>query len=503
MKKNRLRIFSVSVACLLLLTGCSLSPAGEGQNSSVAAPDVNMSSGPEGSVPETGGAPDSAMKSPETSERSPSAETVSGDAMTTEAYSAGDTGTDETAKNETTAPEVTSAETTAAEITTAAVTTVPETTVPETTVPETTVPETTVPETTVPETTVPETTVPETTVPETTVPETTVPETTVPETTVPETTVPGTVSVQDPPDTTAPFFLNLKRSVTLKVGSTFDIHKYISYVDDLDPDVILDVTGTVDTGKVGVYNLSFSISDHSGNSLSSTMKVEIVETIPSSGSSSSSTTKTKSFQTFLETYKTENTMVGIDVSRYQGKVDFEKVAAAGCEFVIIKIGGYVGGNFTDACYVENLKNAKAAGLKIGIYWYSTENGADAVREHASYLYDLLDGEHLDLPIFFDWENYINFENYKMSLRDYNDMVVAFKEEAKAHGYRGALYASKNKLLTVFDDRVKEGGVWLAHYTSQTTYTGEYFLWQQGQARIDGINGDVDVNVFYPDRLSMD
>ena len=488
MKDIRFRILALTVACLILICGCTAGPSGEGQSGPGGATEAHSAPGSTASPEVTTAA-----------ETAAAAEVTTAVGLTT---AAGIT----TSAELTTSVDVTAA----AELTTASpeVTTAPVTTAPVTTTPVTTVPVTTTPVTTVPVTTVPVTTAPVTTVPVTTAEVTTSPEvTTVPEvTTAPEVTTSPEVTSgpSDPPDTRAPFFLNLSRSVTLKKGSAFDIHKYISYVDDLDPDVILDVTGSVDPGTVGVYELKFRISDHSGNSTSSSMKVEIVEKIQSGSSGSSTALPTKSFQTFIDTYKTEKTMVGIDVSRYQGKIDFDKVAAAGCEFVIIKFGGFAGGEtFTDACYVENLKNAKAAGLKIGIYWYSSEGGAAAVRENAKYLYDSLNGEHLDFPIFFDWENYINFENYKMSLRDYNDMVLAFKDEARAHGYRGALYGSKSKLLTLFTDEVKEGGVWLAHYTDQTTYTGDYFLWQQGLARIDGINGDVDVDVFYPDRLTVD
>ena len=258
------------------------------------------------------------------------------------------------------------------------------------------------------------------------------------------------------------------------------------------------MTGEVDTNTVGVYEISFRIADHAGNSTGSTMKVEIAEKV--SSGSTGTTAPAKSFADFAATYKNENSMVGIDVSRFQGEIDFEKVAAAGCEFVIIRIGGYASGLFTDPYYAENIKNARAAGLKVGVYWYSAENGPEAVREHASYLFDLLDGEPLDFPVFFDWENFTSFENYKMSLRDFNDMILAFRDEAEKQGYRGALYSSKYYLDLLIEDEVKTGGVWLAHYISETTYTGEYFLWQQGLARIDGIAGDVDVDVFYPGRL---
>gem|GEM_PF-4299095 len=89
----------------------------------------------------------------------------------------------------------------------------------------------------------------------------------------------------------------------------------------------------------------------------------------------------------------------------------------------------------------------------------------------------------------------------MSLRDFNDMFLAFKEEAEARGYKASLYNSKYYLELVWSEHVKKDGIWLAQYYTEPTYTGPFFLWQQGVALIDGISGDVDVDVFYPGKLS--
>ncbi|MBQ7171339.1 MAG: hypothetical protein IJR89_03565 [Clostridia bacterium] len=343
-------------------------------------------------------------------------------------------------------------------------------------------------------------------------PETDLPDPEPPETTPTEPEPPETEPVTDPPetaapeppeslpeDTSAPFFLAFNRYVALEKGSKFNIHRYLSYADDLDPDVVFTVTGTVDPDTVGVYPLSLEIRDAAGNASYASMEVEIVEAFPPSQPVEPE--PPRAFDDFLKTYQNENAAVGIDVSRWQGEIDFERVAAAGCEFVIIRIGGYADGLFEDPYYRANIRGAKKAGLKVGVYWYSEENGPAAVREHAAYLYELLDGEELDLPVFFDWEDFLWFETYRMSLRDLNEMFLAFREEAEARGCRAALYNSKYYLGLLWNDAVKEGGVWLAHYVDETSYTGEYFLWQQGIGRIDGIDGDVDYDVFYPGRLA--
>ena len=307
----------------------------------------------------------------------------------------------------------------------------------------------------------------------------------------------------EPEDTEPPFFLYLSTPVTIEQGNEFNIHKYLSYIDNFDPDVDLTVGGIVNTDVAGEYPLVLVLTDDAGNYTSSKMTVNVTRPVIPDNSGSGGTwtpEPPQSFAEFTAKYKKDGASVGIDVSRWQGDIDFGKVASDGCEFVIIRIGGYAEGQFEDAYYAANIRNAKAAGLKVGVYWYSEENGAAQVRENSEYLYSLLGGEELDFPIFFDWEDYYNFEDYKMSIRDLNEMFLAFREEAKAHGYEAALYNSKYFLTVLWSDEVKEGGVWLAHYIEQTTYTGDYFLWQQGVGRIGGIDGDVDVDVLYPDAM---
>ncbi len=305
--------------------------------------------------------------------------------------------------------------------------------------------------------------------------------------------------VTDPAETDEPpVFIYLTGSVTIERGDTFNVHKYIAYADDLDPDVELSVTGEVDIYTDGKYPLLLTIRDDTGNETSTTITVNVVESIPATPYVPP---ELDDFSLIASRYRKDGAMVGIDVSRWQGYVDFEKVAAAGCEFVIIRIGGYSDELFTDTRYRDNIRDAKKAGLKVGVYWYSEESGAEHVRRDAAYLYGELENTPLDFPVFFDWEDYVNFENYKMSLRDLNEMFLAFKEEASARGYSAALYNSKYYLDTLWSDEAKKGGVWLAHYIDETNYGGDYFLWQQGVASINGIDGAVDVNIFYPDRMS--
>ena len=295
-------------------------------------------------------------------------------------------------------------------------------------------------------------------------------------------------------DQSAPVFLSFTSSPQIKVGNDFNIHKYIGYADDVDRNVDLEVTGTVDTSKEGNYPLTIVLRDDAGHKTTKEMKVQVV----TKTSSSSGSSKKEAFSDFVKNYKTDNTSVGIDVSRWQETIDFEKVKAAGCEFVYMRLGGYDNGElYTDRYFKQNLAGAKAAGLKIGIYWHSEESTPAEVKASINYMMDVLNGEKLDFPIAFDWEDFINFENYNMNLYDINHIFDVFVQEIESHeGYTACMYGSKNKLETLWTLDPNRA-VWLAHYTSATSYTGKYFMWQHScTGRIDGINGDVDLDVFY-------
>ena len=312
-------------------------------------------------------------------------------------------------------------------------------------------------------------------------------------------------TVEDiPEDTKAPVFLYYKATPKLYQGDSFDVHKFIGYADDVDRNVDLNVEGSVDTGTLGTYNLRITITDDTGKSTSKNMEVKIIE--KTSGSSTGDDTDTRpkeQFSDFITNYKTEETMLGIDVSRWQGDIDFEKCKAAGCEFVYMRIGGFdEGEHYTDRYFLQNWERAKAAGLKIGIYWHSEDSTQEEVKASVKYLTDVLNGEKLDFPVAFDWEDYRNFERYGMNLSDLNNLLTYFEEELARYGYTSCLYGSKNAQNTIWT-KPKKNPVWIAQYNTYTNYEGPYFMWQHSSTgRIDGIAGDVDLDVFYPAKFNI-
>ena len=196
-------------------------------------------------------------------------------------------------------------------------------------------------------------------------------------------------------------------------------------------------------------------------------------------------------------YKNDSNEIGIDVSKWQGDIDFQKVKDDGATFVMMRIGvqtSYEGELSLDRYYENNIKNAKEAGLKVGVYLYSIATSKEEAIEHAKWVVEKLNGESLELPIVFDWENWSKWNMYKLSFHDINTIADSFIETVNQSGYTGMLYSSKFYLENIWVNK-HNYPVWLAHYTENTSYKGDYIMWQLcNTGRINGIYGDVDIDI---------
>ena len=303
-------------------------------------------------------------------------------------------------------------------------------------------------------------------------------------------------------DSEAPIvFSGVSKSV--KVGYDEDLCNLITYGDNYTGDVKCEITGDYDLNKAGTYKLHYKLSDSSNN----TKEVNVTLTVykPSTGGSSSNSgapaPKTE-FADIYKMHKNDNTEIGIDVSKWQEDIDFNKVKNAGATFVMMRIGVQTEKNgelSVDRYYEQNIKNAKEAGLKVGVYLYTMASSTKEAKEHAEWVVKTLDGEKLDLPIVFDWENWNKWNTYKLSFHEINEIANTYMSTAKEKGYEGMLYSSKFYLETIWENK-KEFPVWLAHYTKDaktSSYKGKYQIWQLcNNGHIDGINGDVDIDVLY-------
>lgn len=295
-------------------------------------------------------------------------------------------------------------------------------------------------------------------------------------------------------DTTPPLVINSGWEPYAKQGEPFDLGKIVGYADNYDKSPVLTYEGEVNTDEVGNYHVKAIVTDSSGNSTDWELEVLVLSEIPKPADNNSRV----DFADFMTANEHENTRFGIDVSAWQTNVDYNAVKEAGVEFVIMRMGYYYSEVKLDDYYHRNMEEATNAGLDVGVYFYTTDNTEEKVREHARWIIETLDGRKPYFPIAFDWEEWANFQKYGMSIHDLNQIFEAFCDELEKAGYKGMLYSSKNFLDNVWENR-KGRPVWLAHYVDETNYTGDYAIWQaSAYGRMAGIDGDVDMNIQFMD-----
>lgn len=296
-------------------------------------------------------------------------------------------------------------------------------------------------------------------------------------------------------DTTKPLVL-INSSYTITKGTKKDLVNMVLCADNYDKRPNCYIEGNYDVNKVGTYNLQYIAIDSSNNKSIHSFKLKVVK--PAKEKNDSKDKPKFQIKDLINDYKKDNTMIGIDISSWQSNIDFQKVKDSGVEFVMIRLGfGHNKNNelVLDNKFERNIKKAKEANLKVGIYFYSYANSIDKVKEQVNYILEKLNGEFLDLPIAFDWEDWSKFNKYNISLTDINLIAQTFIDEIKKHNYEAALYSSKYYLEKIWG--INKYNTWLAHYTNNTSYKGKYFMWQlSNRGKVPGINGDVDLDILY-------
>ena len=289
----------------------------------------------------------------------------------------------------------------------------------------------------------------------------------------------------------------LGKSYNVTKGSEDYLLDKIMCGDNYDNNPKCYIEGEYNLDEVGSYKLVFKAEDSNGNKAEKKFTLNVNE--PKKGGSNSNTEKvTTDFSQIVKDYKNDDTQIGIDVSKWQGDIDFSKLKTSGVEFVIIRVGssnGLNGENFVDSKFIQNVKNANAVGIPVGIYFYSYASTIDRAISDAKWIVEQIKDYKVDLPIAFDWENWGSFNKFDVSFFGLTNIAKGFMDTIKDAGYDAMLYSSKTYLENIW--LPTSYPVWLAHYTKNTNYTGEYSFWQMcSNGRVDGISGDVDINIRY-------
>ena len=190
---------------------------------------------------------------------------------------------------------------------------------------------------------------------------------------------------------------------------------------------------------------------------------------------------------------------GADISKYNGNVNMKLAKQNGMDFVILKAGsGYSG---EDSKFQQNYRNAKAAGLNVGAYWYSYAMSVEEAKEEAVRFMKILGKKQFEYPVYLDFEDP---SQRRIPTKTKTDMAIAFMSILEKNGYYTGLYSSGYWINNQFEkNRLKDYDIWIAHWhvTSPNCFTPDYGMWQfTNKSKIKGVpdtgEGGVDMNYSY-------
>lgn len=186
-------------------------------------------------------------------------------------------------------------------------------------------------------------------------------------------------------------------------------------------------------------------------------------------------------------------MQGIDISHWQGEIDFQQVKDNGIEFVIIKAGGSDKGFYTDRMFETNYQQAKEVGLNVGAYYFVGKNctTSESGKTDAERFLEIIKEKQFEMPVCMDIE--ITADNQRTGA---TDATISFCETMEHYGYYVSIYTSDSFFRTrLITSKLTAFDKWVARWGTEPTYITNYGIWQYSSTgEIQGINGNVDLNV---------
>ena len=209
-----------------------------------------------------------------------------------------------------------------------------------------------------------------------------------------------------------------------------------------------------------------------------------------------------------KTKSTSSTKAAIDVSEFQYSIDWDAVKKSGVDFAMIRIGfrgyGKEGNIAEDVRFEENIKGALDAGIDVGVYFFAYAKNTTEAKEEANWVIKTLNKYGISKSeckyIAYDFESWNQNRVKGVSVAQINKNTKAFLQVVSDAGYTPVLYGNANDLKNRFDTdsieaKFKNCKIWLAHYTDDTTYKGNYDMWQYSSTgKVNGISGNVDLDI---------
>ena len=190
---------------------------------------------------------------------------------------------------------------------------------------------------------------------------------------------------------------------------------------------------------------------------------------------------------------------GIDVSEWQGDIDFGEVKEAGIEVVYIRAGQ--GFSYEDARFEENYEKAKRNGLKVGVYHYMTARSVEDARTQAQFFASLISNKQIDCKLAMDFESFGNLSNSQI-----NEIALAYLRELQSvTGKEVIVYSNTYNARSTFNSEIAQYPLWVAQYgVSEPSDNGKWSSWEGYQysstGRVNGISGNVDLDRYTIDIL---
>lgn len=276
-----------------------------------------------------------------------------------------------------------------------------------------------------------------------------------------------------------------------------NLEEHLFCGDNYDDEPKCYIEGEYDIKTPGTYDVKFVGEDSSGNKKENSFTL-IVKKPPTGGSSTEDEEELVDFSEIKTRYAGGNAKFGIDISQHQGDINYQKVKDAGVEFAYIRVGrgGGIGNDpVLDKKFVDNINGFQKVGIPVGVYFFSYAINNEEVTKDAKWVVNQLKDYKIDLEVVYDYEDWTDYQEYKLSFYHLTEVANTFNNYMKKNGYEGMIYSSKYYLEKVWFKQ--DYPVWLAHYTGQTDYQGTYKVWQLTESgKVPGITGAVDLDIRY-------
>lgn len=208
----------------------------------------------------------------------------------------------------------------------------------------------------------------------------------------------------------------------------------------------------------------------------------------------------------IVTYKGDDydTMLGVDVSFYQGEIDWPAVKAAGIDFAMVRCGyrgSSQGGMFEDECFRANMEGAIDAGIKVGVYFFSQSTGAIEAAQEAEYVLELIEEYDITMPVAYDWEPLEGSRAENINVDELTGSAIVFCEIIRDAGYDACVYFYRRLAYYDYDlTRLSDYIFWVGSPGAVPDFYYAHTIWQFSfTSRIDGIPTEVDLNLHFTPR----